>query len=86
MIKEILRIIDRDGYISKTQIAHELGTSSGMVDAIISQLLETGYLLYESTGENCSTICAKCPFAQNCSKEIIKIFKMSDKGKRYLSN
>ncbi len=86
MLKDILRVIDRDGYIFRSRIADELDIASEMVDAGIDQLLRTGYLLYENTGEDCPTVCAKCPFAQSCSKEIVKMFRISDKGKKYLKS
>lgn len=83
MLKDILRIINRDGYISRSQLAGELNVSKEIVDEGIKQLLRMGYLLEEETGEGCSTSCSKCPFAKNCHKEIVKTFKILDKGSRY---
>ncbi|MFA5536507.1 MAG: winged helix-turn-helix domain-containing protein [Bacillota bacterium] len=85
MLKDILRIINRDGLISRTILADELNLTQAVVDDGIDQLLRMGYLLEEKTGENCSTFCTSCPFAKNCSKEIIKTFQISEKGKRYLT-
>lgn len=81
MLKDMLRIINRDAYISRTQLAGELNVSKEIVDDGINQLLRMGYLLEEETGEGCSTSCAKCPFAKSCNKEIIKTFKISDKSR-----
>ncbi len=84
MLKDILMIINRDGLISRTVLANELNLPQSVVDDGIDQLLRMGYLLEEKTGENCSVFCISCPFAKSCSKEIIKTFQMSEKGKRYL--
>ncbi len=86
MLDRILRIIDRDGYISRSRLAGELNLPREMIDEGIGQLIRMGYLVEENTAEGCSTICAKCPFAKNCGKEIVKIFKISGKGKGYLNN
>ncbi|MEG3069509.1 MAG: hypothetical protein HQP61_10595 [Peptococcaceae bacterium] len=86
MLRGILRIISRDGYISRSQLAKELNILKDIVDEGIMQLLRRGYLLEENTGEGCATFCVKCPFARNCSKEIVKTFKISAKGERYLKN
>lgn len=84
MLKDILIIINRDGYISRSQLAKELNLPKEMIDQGISQLLRMGYLIEEETGADCVAACAKCPFAKNCGKEIVKTFKMSDRGKEYL--
>ena len=80
MLKDMLKIIRRDGYISRPRLAKELNVSGETVDDGINQLMRMGYLTEEKTGEGCSTSCAKCPFAQNCSKEIVKAFRISEKG------
>lgn len=84
MLKSILNIINRDGYISRSQLAKELGVVEGLVDDGIAQLLRMGYLVEEEGGADCATSCANCPFARNCSKEIVKVYKISDKGSGYL--
>lgn len=84
MLKDILRFINRDGYISRAMLARELNVSEEMIDEGISQLVRMGYILEEETGEGCSTFCIKCPFAKSCNKGVVKTFQMSDKGKRCL--
>lgn len=84
ILGDILRIISRDGYISRTQLAKELNVFKEIIDEGINQLLKMGYLLEDDTGEGCSTFCTKCPYAKNCSKEIVKVFRISDKGNRFL--
>lgn len=84
MLGDLLRIISRGGYISRFQLAGELNVFKEMVDEGIDQLLRMGYLLAENTGEGCSTFCTKCPYAENCNKEIVKVFRISAKGTRFL--
>lgn len=84
MLADILRAIDRDGYISRSQLAKELGVAEGMVSLGIDHLLQMGYLVAEEKGADCASTCANCPFARNCSKEIVKLFTISDRGKNYL--
>lgn len=85
MLKDILRIIDRDGRISRTLLARELTVAAEMIDSGIDQLIRMGYLVEVATGESCSTICGNCPFATNCSKEIVKTYSISAKGESYLN-
>ncbi len=86
MLKDILKIINRDGYISRNKISKELGVHEDLIDEGINQLVKMGYLLQEKTGENCSTVCSLCPYARNCGKEIVKTFKILEKGHRYFDN
>lgn len=84
MLKDILRIIDRDGLISRPLLAKEINVTAEMIDSGIDQLIRMEYLLEAPTGENCATICTNCPFATNCSKEIVKSYSLSPKGQSYL--
>lgn len=76
MLKDILEIIQRDGFISKSKIAAELKMSEGLIEDGLNQLERMGYLEKEETGEGCVSACANCPFANNCSKEIINTYKV----------
>lgn len=85
MLEDILKIINRDGYISRSMIAKELSISPEMVNEGIEQLLRMGYIIEEKAGEDCATLCTNCPFAKNCNKEIVKSFEISSKGSSLLS-
>jgi ribosome maturation protein Sdo1 len=85
MLKDILKAINRDGYISKSMLSAELKTSEGMIEEGINQLMRMGYLIKEETGEDCSTFCVSCPFAKTCNKEVIRTYKISDKGLKIIS-
>lgn len=80
MLKDILKVIKRDGYISISHLARELKTPEAMVEEGINQLLRMGYLINEDTGKGCASTCAGCPFAKTCNKEIVNIFRISDKA------
>ena len=82
MLEAILNIIKRDGYISRSKIAEELGIDEDIISDGIDQLIRMGYLTEDTTGEDCQSFCTNCPFAKNCSKEIVKTFKLTQKGKK----
>lgn len=84
MLGNILRIINRDGYISRAMLAGELNIPEEIINEGINQLLRMGYIFQEETGQDCATFCVKCSFAKNCNKEIIKTFAISNKGSSYL--
>lgn len=84
MLQDILKIINRDSYISKTRIARELNIHEGVVEDAINRLVEMGYLSEEKTSADCADSCKGCPFAKSCNKEIVKAFKLSEKGSRYI--
>lgn len=84
MLQEMLEIINREGYISRTMLSKELDTPIEVIDEGIEQLLRMGYISEENTSEGCATFCGNCPFANNCSKEIVKTFKITDKSKTLL--
>lgn len=80
MLKEILKVIDRDKLLSVSMLSKELKTSEALIDEGIFELLRMGYIIKEETGESCSTVCTSCPFAKTCNKEIIKTYRITDKG------
>ena len=84
MLGDILRIINEDGYISRFRLAGKMNISKGLVDEGINQLLRRGYLLADNTGEGCSAFCTRCPFANNCGRKIVKVFRISAKGSGFL--
>jgi hypothetical protein len=84
MLEDILKIIRRDGYLSRSKLAKELKVNAGIIDDGIEQLIRMGYLVEEKIGEGCPTSCALCPLAKGCNKEALKTFKLSPKGVNYL--
>ncbi len=79
MLKDLLKLIEKYGYISRDKFARELGLRPELVDDGLAQLERMGYLTKEETGDDCADFCSSCPFAKSCSKEIITTYKMSEK-------
>lgn len=84
MLKDILKIINKENLISKTQIAEELDLQVDMIEEGVNQLLRMGYLIEDKTAKGCIRFCSNCPYAKSCHKDILKTFKISDKGKKHL--
>ena len=80
MLMEILKIIERDGFIKRESIASELDVMVEIVDDGLDQLVRMGFLKEEATGESCSSFCSKCPFANNCSKDVVKTYSLTNKS------
>ena len=80
MLKDIMKSIKKDGYISKSMLARELSTTEDMIGEGIDQLLRMGYIIKEETGESCSTTCVSCPFAKTCNMGIVKMYRVTNKG------
>ena len=85
MLQDILKIINRDRYISKSMIAKELNLPLEVIEDGINQLLRMGYIVEEETGQGCATACGNCPYAKSCSKEIVKTFEISSKSSGVLN-
>lgn len=85
MLQDILKIINRDRQISRTNIAKELDIPLEVVDDGLNQLLRMGYIIKQDTGQDCVVACGNCPYAKRCSKEIVKTFELSDKGNTLLN-
>ena len=81
MLKDMLTAINKSGYLSRSKLAQELRVPEAVIDQGIANLIQMGYLIKEETGESCPTTCGSCPFAKTCGKEILTIYRMSDKGK-----
>lgn len=71
------------GYISKSNIAHRLNKTEGLIEQALSQLIRMGYII-EYNGNNCNLQCKGCAYANSCNKTPIKTLKITEKGKRLL--
>lgn len=85
MLKELLISINKSGFLSTKVLADELKISEPMVEEGVKQLLRLGYILKEETGDSCSTACGGCPFAKSCSKDIVTMYRITDKGNSIIS-
>ena len=86
MLKDILRkISELDGF-SKSAIARDLNTSEDMVDELMSQLIRMNYLKENLGSPTCETPCSKCPYAKACHTASVKMYSITDKGKRAIGS
>ncbi|HRT82319.1 MAG TPA: FeoC-like transcriptional regulator [Oscillospiraceae bacterium] len=80
MLKDILKKINEEGYFSKSVLAKSLNSSEQTVEDALNQLVRMGYLIKEETGQSCATACSSCPMAKTCGKEIVQMYRLTDKG------
>lgn len=60
MLIDTLKKINNTSVFSKKSLARELNTSEEMVDVLINQLMQMGYLKKEIQGFKCSGNCSGC--------------------------
>ncbi|MFA7671993.1 MAG: FeoC-like transcriptional regulator [Sphaerochaetaceae bacterium] len=85
MLKEVLNSIYKNGFLARKMVASELKIPEELVDESINQLIRMNYIALEDTGATCTTTCKGCAFANNCGKEIVKMYKITDRGYSLLS-
>ncbi len=86
MLKDILQRINQEGYLSASNLARQLDTSASAVEAGVEQLVRMGYLVRDVTGRDCTVVCAGCPYAVSCSKDILTSYKITGKGESLLQS
>ena len=86
MLKDILKKMNDDGYFSRALMAKELGLSEQVLEDALGRLQGMGDLLKEETGQGCVTACAGCPMAKSCAKDIVPMYRISEKGKALLGH
>jgi Mn-dependent DtxR family transcriptional regulator len=92
MLMKILKKLAAGGLYSNKAMANELGVYVGMVEAMISQLQQMGYIVRDKMNGTSSCCAGGC----DCSKEVkkskhsccdgnsnieIEMWKLTDKGK-----
>lgn len=83
MLIDTLKKINNTSVFSKKSLARELNTSKEMVDVLINQLMQMGYLKKEIQGFKCSGNCSGCGIP--CKQQNLgETFIITDKGKRLL--
>ncbi len=86
MLKDLLALINGEGYVSKPLLARMLNTSEAMVDEALAQLLRMGYMKEEETPVSCADGCSGCAFAAFCHKELVKMYQVTDRGRALLAS
>lgn len=83
MLIDTLKQINNSSYFSKKSLARKLNTSEEMVDVLINQLLQMGYLEREIQKLKCSGNCSSCGIS--CSvKNLGETYIITHKGKKFL--
>ncbi len=85
MLIDILKRIDKYGYLSRSHLARELNSSEMLIDDGIQRLVQMGYLLQHVTSLDCMDSCGACPMAKGCHKEIVKTYEITHKGKALIA-
>ena len=88
MLMKILKRLAQGGMYSNKLIAKELGVDESLVEQIITQLQQLGYIEKDNIG-NCSSDCGCCSTKSSCCSDKhnidINIWKVTEKGKKTLS-
>jgi len=66
MLLRLLELLREGGTRQVGDLARELNTTPGLVEAMLDDLIQLGYL--EQVGDQCSEKCANCPMAGSCAK------------------
>ncbi len=84
MLKDILDIIYNSRLFSTSMISQKLGIDEAMVNDLINQLLQRGYVSEDDNDFGCDTKkCTSCPMS--CKSQIpIKTYSLTEKGLKYI--
>ena len=83
MLKNILKEIYSFKIFSKPDISKNLNISEDMIDNGIGELIRMGYIIEEMGSPICENKCKSCAYSR-CSTIPVKMFTLSDKGKKLL--
>jgi hypothetical protein len=86
MLIEVLIELDKPGIKSTKNIEEKLGVSSSMLEYILSDLEQRGYIKKEIIiGGNCASCTQACPFAGSNSSPL-STWEITEKGKKIVDN
>lgn len=85
MLKRLLNEINRSTMFSRTDIGKKLNISDEMIDNGIDELVRMGYIIEEMGSPICENKCKSCAYSR-CTTIPIKMFTVSDKGKKLLKS
>lgn len=80
MLKEMLKIIRADGYISNAALAKKLDVAEDVAADGIEQLVRMGYLIKDKNEDMCRSNCGACPYVSSCTDKIVQTYRISEKG------
>ncbi len=81
MLKSLLKLIGSGDYRTPQELAEVLGTSAPLVEQMIAQLANSGYL---TVAEMCSEGCEHCGLASACQARPgnLRLWMLTAKGMR----
>ncbi len=82
MMKKIIKRIWEGRTIA--QISEELNMEYSAVMGIIEHLVKLGYLEERKRNDEEAKICRSCPLFRVCSKRELKIYYLTEKGRKLL--
>lgn len=85
MLKYVLKEIDSGQIFSKASIGKHLNISVDMVDDLVNQLIKMGYVMEDLGSPTCQHKCSGCSIS-SCNTIPIKMYWVTDKGKKYLNS
>lgn len=83
MLKNVLKEIKNEKYISKANIAKKLNTTESVIEQAFSELIRMGYIK-EDSSKSCNSKCNGCSFASLCNRVPINTIIITEKGERLL--
>ena len=85
MLRQILRLAAGRGSMDIKALAVELGISPAMVEQMLEQLQQQGYL--QSVVRGCSTPCERCPLRSACLyRRQPRVWSLTAKGEALLKD
>lgn len=88
VLKEVLKCISEKGYIKADEISEELGISKSLVEHVVQELKDKGYLR-AATPLGVETSCSFCPLKFTCQIKtagVVKSYVLTEKGKNVMSS
>lgn len=87
MLLEILKEVNNRNAYSKSQLARKVNISEGVIEHLLMQLKEKGYIKEENINNN---ECSSCPsYNKGCSKALsekpINVLTITEKGKKLIN-
>lgn len=85
MLKDVLKEINNSKIYSKSAIGKNLNISEEMVEELVNQLVRMGFLKEDLGSPACESKCSGCHIT-SCNVIPIKMFSITEKGKKLLNN
>jgi len=85
LLKEVLSLMKTADYLSKAQMAGQLKISEAFLTELIAQLERMGYIREASPAGSCQGSCLGCPFSKGCAQLPLKMYTLTEKGRRALA-